>query len=169
MGRPLRGAPTRAIRRSRSKASSNSNACYRAVRRGGHRERSMSASSHAPTVSKLDTTRWAAGWVVAVAACIVATGAAVGDTRPVVAVQPKIVHLKQDASVTVSGIVASSLEVRLIGASRAKGALLPWAKLVRAHSSWRGRLPQPALRGVYPIELRGGPEAGVWRSRYWLL
>jgi len=89
---------------------------------------------------------------------------------PVVAPHPFIVHLGQPATVSVTGISVASLEVRLAGATTAKGVLLPWRAMVRAGGGeWQAVLPRPALRGVYEIQLRAGPTSPVLSSQNWLL
>ena len=54
----------------------------------------------------------------------------------------------------VSGIDVRSLEVRLTGSAYADGEPLPWHSLRLVNGAWRGTLPAPARRGVYPVELR---------------
>ena len=63
---------------------------------------------------------------------------------------------QQGATVAISGVRARSLEVRLGGATDSKGRQLPWRSLRAAGGGWVGTLPAPALRGVYPVLLRGG-------------
>jgi len=45
----------------------------------------------------------------------------------------------------------------MLGASGIRGTLLPWIKLHRQRRTWRARLPQPVLPGIYPIKLRSVP------------
>src|SRR5262249_18401520 len=54
---------------------------------------------------------------------------------------------------------AGSVQVRLAGGTYPNGALLPWRSLRLVGAAWRGELPAPALRGVYPVLLRTGPGA----------
>jgi hypothetical protein len=83
------------------------------------------------------------------------------DRPPAVQVQlrPAIVRLHQQATIAVSGINARALEVRLSGATDLAGRSLPWRPLRLVGRTWLGTLPAPALRGIYPIELRTSPRA----------
>jgi hypothetical protein len=92
--------------------------------------------------------------------------AAVG--APVVVADPAVVRLGRPASVTVRGFASRRLEVRLVGATTAAGAQLGWSPLRLAGNVWRGSLPKPALRGIYPIEVRAGAGRRVVRSPSWL-
>lgn len=65
-----------------------------------------------------------------------------------------VVRLGQHAAISVSAIRTRSLEVRLLGATDSVGRSLPWRPLRLVGEVWVGRLPAPALRGVYPVELR---------------
>jgi hypothetical protein len=78
-----------------------------------------------------------------------------------VAVQPAVVKLHERSTITISGLASRSLQVRLGGATYANGAPLPWLSLVRVGGVWRGRLQTPALRGIYPIELRTSKAASL--------
>jgi hypothetical protein len=71
--------------------------------------------------------------------------------------------------VTVRGLAGRRLEVRLAGATTAAGAPLGWRPLRLAGKVWRGSLPKPALRGIYPIEVRAGAGQPVARSSNWML
>jgi hypothetical protein len=86
----------------------------------------------------------------------------VADTvlvSPRVVVQPAIVTRRQQARIVVSDLRARSVQVRLDGGTYPDGTLLPWRPLRLDGRAWRGSLPAPALRGVYPILLRRGPGA----------
>ena len=48
------------------------------------------------------------------------------------------------------------------------GEQLPWQPLARRDGVWRGTLRSPALRGVYPVQLRSGRGGQVWQSPQWL-
>jgi hypothetical protein len=86
----------------------------------------------------------------------------VGPTAALrVAVQPAVVKLHERSTITISGLASRSLQVRLGGATYANGAPLPWLSLVRVGGVWRGRLQTPALRGIYPIELRTSKAASL--------
>jgi len=90
-------------------------------------------------------------------------------SRPQVLVVPNVVQLGQASVVTVSGVDAPTLQVRLVGASVHGGHPLPWTPLRRTRGIWHAKLPTPELRGAYPIELRVRPGAPVMRSDGWLL
>ena len=90
-------------------------------------------------------------------------------TGPQVALHPAVVPLRHTASVIVTGVAAPTLEVHLLGSSTTLGKALPWTPLRRVGNSWRGTLPVPEFRGIYPIELRVAPGAEVLRSDRWLL
>ena len=116
--------------------------------------------------------------IVGVAALACATGAIAGRSygnvayhagAPVVVTDPAVARLGRPASVTVRGLPARWLEVRLAGATTASGSLLGWRPLRLAGEVWRGSLPTPALRGIYPIEVRAGAGRPVTRSASWML
>ncbi len=88
---------------------------------------------------------------------------------PRVSLRPGIATLGRPAAIVVTGIDAPSLQARLAGASTARGRALPWTQLRLANGRWRGTLPAPELRGIYPVELRIRPGAPVLHSRTWLL
>jgi len=90
------------------------------------------------------------------------------STGPQVLVVPNVVALGHASTIEVAGIDAPTLQVRLDGASVNRGRPLPWASLHRAHGDWRGTLPAPELRGVYPVELRIRPGAPILRADGWL-
>lgn len=93
------------------------------------------------------------------------TGAA---GTPVVVAEPAVVALGKSASITVRGLAGPRLEMRLAGATTPGGRPLGWRPLHLAGAIWRGSLPKPALRGVYPIELRAGTGRPVMRSASWM-
>jgi hypothetical protein len=120
--------------------------------------------------------------IVGVAALACATGAIAGRTNgdvgrqaytaaggPVVVADPALVRLGGSASVTVRGLTGRRLEVRLAGATTLAGAPLGWRPLHLAGKVWRGSLPTPTLRGIYPIEVRAGAGRPVARSTSWML
>jgi hypothetical protein len=86
-----------------------------------------------------------------------------------VRLQPPVVRLGQEATIAASGIHATSVEARLSGATDFAGRPLPWMPLRLAGATWRGSLPAPALRGVYPVELRAGAGASLLRPARVLL
>jgi len=119
--------------------------------------------------------------IVGVAALMGATGALPGrpagtaphrasaaSAGPVVVVDPAVVRRGGSASITVRGFAASRLEVRLAGATTRRGSAIGWKPLLLAGRIWRGSLPEPALRGIYPIELRIGPGRPVVHSVNWM-
>lgn len=108
-----------------------------------------------------------AGALIALALSGAAT--ATNSAWPVVAAHPAVVRLREPASVTVSGIAVSSLEVRLAGATAAKGSPLLWRRMQRSNGGWWAALPKPALLGIYPIQLRAGAGTAIVGSRLWLL
>jgi hypothetical protein len=88
---------------------------------------------------------------------------------PRVSLHPGIAMLGRPAAIVVTGIDAPSLQARLAGASTTRGGAFPWTQLRLANGRWRGTLPAPELRGIYPVELRIRPGAPVLHSRSWLL
>jgi hypothetical protein len=120
--------------------------------------------------------------IVGVAALACAAGAIAGSPNgnvgrqssaaagaPAVVADPAIVRLGGSASVTVRGLAGRRLEVRLVGATTPAGVPLGWRPLRLAGKAWRGSLPKPALRGIYPIEVRAGAGQPVARSATWML
>jgi hypothetical protein len=86
-----------------------------------------------------------------------------GNVSPRVAVQPTVVRLHQQATIAISDLHAPSLQVRLAGSTYPDGTPLPWRSLHLLGGVWRGSLPTPALRGVYPVVLRTGVGAAPIR------
>ena len=80
-----------------------------------------------------------------------------------VRLQPPVARLGQQATIVASGIQAAYVQARLSGATDFTGQPLEWMPLRRAGATWRGSLPVPTLRGVYPVELRAGPDAPALR------
>ena len=111
--------------------------------------------------------------LVATIACaaLVAAGTAASSIRqhPLLTVSPPVVHLKQPASVAIRGLAGQGpVEVRLQGAAAPSGTLLPWVSLRLENGVWRGSLPEPALSGMYPIEVRTAGAATVTDGRWFL-
>jgi hypothetical protein len=113
---------------------------------------------------------------LAAAIAFVAATAAVAPARPAnpsagprVTVSPAVVARGHTAVITVSGVRAPSLQARAAGASANLGQRLPWTALHLRRGVWRGVLPAPEFRGVYPLELRVRAGAPVLRSEGWLL
>jgi hypothetical protein len=73
-----------------------------------------------------------------------------------VALQPPVVGLTGQTTITVSGVRVHALEARLEGATYASGRELPWRPLRSVGGVWRGTLPAPVLPGIYPVLLRTG-------------
>lgn len=71
--------------------------------------------------------------------------------------------------VTVTGVDASRLLVRLRGAQTGAGKATTWLPLVRRVAVWAGSLRTPHYWGVYPLELRAGPAAAPRSSAAWLV
>jgi hypothetical protein len=80
--------------------------------------------------------------------------AALRSASPRVVVQPTVVRLNQQTTITVAKLQALSVEVRLSGEAYSDGTPVLWRSLRLVGDVWRGSLPAPALRGVYPVVLR---------------
>jgi hypothetical protein len=96
-------------------------------------------------------------------------GPAGAERAPVVGLHPDVLRLGQHATIVVSAMRTRSLEVRLAGATDIVGRPLPWQPLRLSRGVWRGSLPAPALRGVYPVALRSGPGATPFRPEHLFL
>jgi hypothetical protein len=90
-----------------------------------------------------------------------------------VQLQPRVVEY-QPARVSVSGIAAASVSVRLRGANDPAGLAYRWApyrwqrlRLIRGR--WRGVLPAPPLHGIYQLQLRLQKSRQLLQSPDWLL
>jgi hypothetical protein len=69
------------------------------------------------------------------------------------------IGLFQSTPVTVRRITARRVEIRLLGAIDAAGRAYEWTPyrwrpLRLREGAWRGRLPAPALFGIYPLQIR---------------
>jgi hypothetical protein len=78
------------------------------------------------------------------------------------------------ARVAVSGITATAVKVRLLGATDPKGRAYRWTpyrwrRLALVSGTWRGDLPAPPLQGVYQLELRASGPRQLLASPHWLL
>ena len=62
--------------------------------------------------------------------------------------------LRGRTTIAVAGPPGIGLFARLEGASTAAGEPAGWTSLRYTGGAWRGMLPAPPLRGVYPIRLR---------------
>jgi hypothetical protein len=87
---------------------------------------------------------------------------------PQVQLRPAIARLDQKSMIAVSGVNARALEVRLSGATNLAGRSLPWRPLRLIGRTWLGTLRAPALRGLYPIELRTSPRAAPLHLNWFL-
>jgi hypothetical protein len=75
--------------------------------------------------------------------------------------------------ISVSGVTAHSLDVRLLGATDMTGRAYEWApyrwrRLRLGRGEWRGLLPGPALLGIYQVQLRLDHGRKLLTSRHWL-
>jgi hypothetical protein len=107
-------------------------------------------------------------------AALVALPAGASANDPVLATGPDVVTapavglLGHSTRIAVAGIDAPSLEVRLVGATTGAGRPLGWRPLAFNRGAWRGTLPTPELRGIYPVQLRVRPGSPVLSSPRWL-
>ena len=95
----------------------------------------------------------------------------VGDTHvaPQLRLNPAVALRGHNAAITVTRLEVPSLEVRVAGATRNLGRPLRWTQLRYDRHAWRGLLPAPEFRGIYPLELRIRRGSPVLRSEHWLL
>jgi hypothetical protein len=121
-----------------------------------------------PTIAGAAAVTCAAGAIAAGPTGKVAYHASRAAGSPVVVAEPAIVGLGKSASITVRGFAGPRLQMRLAGATMPGGRPLGWRPLLLAGPIWRGSLPKPALRGIYPIELRAGVGRPVVRSASWM-
>ena len=82
-----------------------------------------------------------------------------------VRLQPPVARLGQEAMIAVSGIHATSVAVRLCGATDVEGRPPVWRSLRLVGATWLGNLSAPDRLGVYPVELRTGADAAPFRPR----
>jgi hypothetical protein len=109
------------------------------------------------------------GAVPALIAAVASAASIASSGAPDVSTYPAVALRGQRALVIVRGLdPPPSVEVRLQGARSLTGMPFPWRRLQRGQDAWAGVLPRPALRGVYPIELRIGGGPTVLRSKHWL-
>lgn len=90
-----------------------------------------------------------------------------------VRLQPRVVDYGA-ARVSVSGITAASMVVRLSGATDMRGVAYHWApyrwrRLHLLRGTWHGVLPAPALRGIYQLQFRVPSRKRLLQSAMWLL
>jgi hypothetical protein len=114
-------------------------------------------------------------------AAIAASGAGVGGAGAAatkahtvrVRLQPQIVEYGP-ARVSVSGISAGSVSVRLRGATDPEGLAYQWSpyrwqRLRLVKGRWCGALPAPPLRGIYQLQFRVQSREHFLQSPHWLL
>jgi hypothetical protein len=109
--------------------------------------------------------------IVAAVLVLVLVGASAAWSAPPsarVELRPGTVRLGQRASIVVSQVRAGAVQVLVKGATDESGEPFQWQPLRLVGGAWRGRLPSPALRGVYPLVLRIGGTRFLTSSR-WLL
>jgi hypothetical protein len=130
------------------------------------------AFSFAPVVTRTSVVVSVVGLLLASLAAAIAAGAVKPSVSPIVTadpplrveLRPRVVRLRERATIAVSGIHAHSLEVLLAGATDPFGRQLPWRSLRSVGGGWLGTLPAPALRGIYPVVLRSGAGTPAFRS-----
>jgi len=101
---------------------------------------------------------------IAVASAAAAKPKPTVSAAPRVELQPAVSRLGQEATITVSGVHARSVEVRL-AATDVVGRALPWRSLGRVDGDWVGTLPAPTMLGVYPVFLRTSPGSPLFSSQ----
>lgn len=85
-----------------------------------------------------------------------------------------VIDLYHSASITVSGLNARHVDVRLLGAIDRTGLAwrwtpYPWRSLRPIGSRWHGLLPAPPLLGIYQLQLRLDRGRTRLTSPRWLL
>ena len=96
------------------------------------------------------------------------------NTRTVrVRLQPRVVEYGP-ARVSVSGVTAASVSVRLLDANDPAGladqwAPYPWHRLRPVRGRWSGVLPAPPLRGIYQLQFHTQQRQRLLQSPHWLL
>ena len=83
---------------------------------------------------------------------------------PRVELRPAVTRLGEQTTITVSGVHARSVEVRL-AATDMLGRALPWRSLAPVNGAWVATLPAPTLLGVYPVVLRTSPGSPLFSSQ----
>jgi hypothetical protein len=111
---------------------------------------------------------WPAVWSVSAAQ-------ASRSTNPVsLALRSRVIDLYHSSSISVSGISARRLDVRLLGAIDRSGSAYEWTpyrwrRLRPRERTWRGVLPAPPLFGAYRLQLRLDGGSRYLSSPSWLL
>lgn len=114
--------------------------------------------------------------LLALVAATVASGAVGRSPLPVattnvsasIELSPPIARLGQQVSIVVSHVRAPSLQVLALGATDKTGNPLGWRGLRLVDGTWRGTIPAPGLRGIYPIVLRVDPGTPAFGSQAFL-
>jgi hypothetical protein len=108
-------------------------------------------------------------------AALVLSASASGQAPPAIRVhvQPRVVEYRP-SQVSVTGVAASAVSVRLRGADDPAGPAYRWTayrwhRLRLEQSSWRGVLPAPPLRGVYQLQFRVRQSERLLQAPRWLL
>jgi hypothetical protein len=87
--------------------------------------------------------------------------------------QPRVVDYAP-TRVSLTGISASNVSVRILGADDPEGRAYQWApyrwrQLRLTQDTWHATLPAPPLRGVYQLQFRVQKSARLLQSQHWLL
>jgi hypothetical protein len=90
-----------------------------------------------------------------------------------VRVQPRVVEYRP-FRVSLAGVTAAAVSVRLRGADDPNGLAYRWTpyrwhRLRLIHGGWRGVLPVPPLRGIYQVQFRVRHSTRLLQSPRWLL
>jgi len=102
-----------------------------------------------------------------------ATAGAVAAETVRVQLQPRVIEYGL-ARVSVSGIRATSVSARLLGANDPAGVAYQWTpyrwrRLELVRGRWSGVLSAPPLLGIYPLQFRIQQPKRLVRSPHWLL
>ena len=89
--------------------------------------------------------------------------------RPSLRLFPSVEMRGQAVMIRVTHIDVPSLEVNVAGGTSVHGQPLRWRPLRFSNGAWRGALPLPVRRGIYPLELRVRAGGRVMSSDGWLL
>ena len=94
-----------------------------------------------------------------------------GDVElpPRLRLYPSVALRGRAITIRVTGVDVPSLEVNVAGGTANLGQPLPWTPLRFGRGAWRGVLPLPEHRGIYPLELRVREGGSVVSSDQWLL
>ena len=118
------------------------------------------------------------GCGLVVAALVLACGTPAGRPTPTYAAIPISPRIRlfpavamrgQPVVIRVTALDVPSLEVNVVGGTSVRGRALRWVRLRFSDGAWRGALPLPVRRGIYPVELRVRQGGRVMSSDRWLL